>query len=244
MARKLAVVPELEHELDRLYGLPLEDFTAARNELASRLRKAGQAAVGEQVRGLRKPSVAIWTVNQLARRRADELQDLLAAGERLRKAQEAAFRGEGAAAVREATASERRSIRALTRLARSLLTEEGRAATQPMLERVAETLRASAVDPDAASLLAAGRLPDEVEAPGFSALAQLAPPPRKRTRAQPPTAGRAAKRRREQRLRELRTRADELRQAAADAELEADRLRAEATAAAEELAAAERDTGL
>ena len=49
-------------EVDRLYELPLEEFTAARNELAKRL---GDTSVKE----LKKPTVTAWTVNQLARTR-------------------------------------------------------------------------------------------------------------------------------------------------------------------------------
>jgi hypothetical protein len=38
--RPLAAVPDLDAELDALYSLPLEEFTKARNDLASRLKKA------------------------------------------------------------------------------------------------------------------------------------------------------------------------------------------------------------
>src|SRR5262249_7753033 len=38
-----AAAPDPDAARDRLYGLPLDEFTAARNELATRLRKAGQA---------------------------------------------------------------------------------------------------------------------------------------------------------------------------------------------------------
>src|ERR687891_633946 len=53
-----------------LYGLPLDEFTPARNELAKRLRGEGDRETAERVKELAKPSVAAWTVNQIARRRA------------------------------------------------------------------------------------------------------------------------------------------------------------------------------
>src|SRR3989440_3015544 len=242
MTPRLAVVPELESELDRLYGLPLEEFTAARNELSTRLRKAGQAEAAESVRTFRKPSVAVWAVNQLARRHADEVHELVTAGERLRDAQVTAMRGEGADAVRDATAAERESLRKLTRLAERLLSEESRAATHATLERIARTLRSAAVDPAAAALLAAGRLPDEVESSGFAALAAIAPPLRKQDRPRRATVDLAAKRRHDQRLQRLRKRFEQLDRAAAEAEGKADRARAEAAAAAEELETAEHDS--
>ena len=110
-------MPELELELDDLFARPLAEFTAARNELARRLRKAGQDDDAARVQALKKPSVPVWTVNQLARRHPDEVKELVAAGTRLREAQQAAFRGGGTDAVREATAAERAAARGLTRRA-------------------------------------------------------------------------------------------------------------------------------
>src|SRR6266705_402343 len=127
MTPRLAVVPELDSELDRLYGLPLEEFTAARNELAARLRKAGQTEASERVRSLRKPSVAVWAVNRLARRHPGDLETLVNAGQRLRDAQGAALRGQGSDDVRAAAAAERDALRALLRLAERLLADDGRA---------------------------------------------------------------------------------------------------------------------
>jgi len=247
MPPRLAVVPELDTELDRLYGLPLEEFTAARNELATRLRKAGQAEAAERVRALRKPSVAVWAVNQLARRHADEVDDLLEAGKRLRDAQAKALRGTGADAVREATAAERAALRRLTRLAEGLLAEEGRGTSAATRERVAATLRAAAVDPDAAGLLAAGRLPDEVESSGFAALAAMAPPPSKTRRRgaakrEPPRPNpgqirklKARVTKLEERAGDLAERADRAEEAAREARGRADQARAEADTAAREL---------
>jgi hypothetical protein len=228
MTPRLAVVPQLEAELDRLYGAPLDDFVATRNELAARLRKAGQSDDADAVRALRKPSVAVWTVNQLARRHVDEVAELVASGKELRRAQEQALRGKGAADVRKATTDERAAVRGLTRLAEKLLAGEGRAATQATLERVAATLRAAAVDPEAASLLVAGRLPDEVEASGFGAVESLAPAPRKKQ----DEAGEArARREREQRLRTLRKRAEQLDRKAREAEAKAERAESAAAGA-------------
>jgi hypothetical protein len=63
----LAAVPDLERELDALYALPLNEFTKARNDLASRLKRAHQADAAAAVRSLRKPTAVAWTANHLAR---------------------------------------------------------------------------------------------------------------------------------------------------------------------------------
>ena len=49
---------DLERELDRLYQLPPGEFTAARDELAKRLRDEGEREQSEEVKQLRKPPVA------------------------------------------------------------------------------------------------------------------------------------------------------------------------------------------
>ena len=252
MAPRLAVVPELDAELDHLYGSPLDEFTAARNELATRLRKAGQAEAAERVRALRKPSVAVWAVNQLARRHPDEIADLLLAGKQLREAQAEALRGTAADTVREAAAAERAALRQLTRLAEEFLVADGRPASAATLERISRTLRAAAVDPEAAALLEVGRLPDEVESPGFAALAALAPPgsaAKRRTAAKREDAkahtalvkklqARLAKL--EQRATDLAERADRAEATAAEARERAVEARDEADTAARELEDAKR----
>jgi hypothetical protein len=242
MAR-LAVVPDLEQELDALFALPLDEFTPARNALATRLKSAGQADASSQVRALHKPSVPVWTVNQLARREPEAVARLVEAGRRLRRAQEEAFGGGAGEAVREATVAEREAVRELMRRAEEILRDEGRPATRQALDRVASTLRAAAVEPDAAADLARGRLTAEVEAPGFATVAALAPPPSKRRRpAKSTKPNQAAIRAHEQRVRRLEQQLETLERRATDAADRAERAneaadeaRAAADAAAAEL---------
>src|SRR5919197_4547492 len=236
MSPRLAVVPELESELDDLFGRPLDEFTSARNELARRLKKAGQDDAAARVQALKKPSVPVWAVNQLARRHPDEVQDLVAAGEQLRKAQEEAFRGGRREAVREATGAERNAARTLTRLAHELLEAEGRPVTRAVTDRLGSLLRAAAVNPDAAELVAAGRLSEEVESTGFGAVAGIAPKRAARAKAQRQPSAEAERKRREQELRRLVARAEQLDRRAADADERAERAEraaAEARAKAE-----------
>src|SRR4029453_16856721 len=113
-------------ELDRLYALPLEEFTAARNDLARRLTKAGRADAAGEVKKLPKPSVPVWTANQLARREPGELRALLRSAEELRKAQERALGGKGVSDLQDRLAEQRRAVRALARLRGGLLAAGGR----------------------------------------------------------------------------------------------------------------------
>jgi hypothetical protein len=250
----ISAVPKGEtlEEIDHLYDLPLDEFTAARNDLAKRLKQEGDAEAAEQVRELAKPTVAAWAVNQLARREPEAVRSLLNVGARLRSAQERSLKGERAAdEVRAAQAEEREVIRTLTRAADALLRGGGRAASGTTLERVASLLRTAAVSDPAA--LREGRLSGDIEATGFDAFAGLEVPKARRgaARAGDDLAERrkqkreAAQRRKqlEKRVRDLGAKADaaereaeQARKAAGQADEIATKLRRDANAAEAELA--------
>ena len=73
--------------IDELYGLPLSQFTQARNQAASDLRSAGRRAEADQVKALRKPSAAAGAVNRLVREHRREVEAFLQTAARLRDAQ-------------------------------------------------------------------------------------------------------------------------------------------------------------
>jgi hypothetical protein len=247
----------LEREIDRLYALPLDEFTARRNELAKRLKKDGDENAAEQVTALVKPTVPAWTINQLARRQKKEVQALLATGTRLRKAQERALAGGGAEALNAAQAEERDSVRELMQQATAILEEAGRPPTRAVLERIRATLGAAVLTDPERAVLKAGRLTTEVQVSGFDALAGIGPAPPKAL----PTDELAERRRRkadrekkrkrlEKRARDLADKADQAEQAAERAEAAAaearelaDDHRRAADQAANELAEFERDSG-
>jgi hypothetical protein len=167
-------------------------------------------------------------VNQLARRQQKEMGALLAAGEKMRAAQEQALAGE-TQELRRATAEERTALRALTERAHELLEAERHGAAAATLERIASTLRAAATDPAGREQLAAGRLGEELSAAGFGALAGMkVPAPSKRSRRQGPAPGAPTRAQQQAQIRKLRDRAGKLTEEAATAEREA--RSAEATA--------------
>src|SRR5215218_8829786 len=104
-SRPMSDAPE-----DALYGLPLEEFTPARDKTAKEIRKAGDKETAARIAKLPKPTPAAWAANQVAREHPDLINALLDAGAALRAAQDAAMSGGGAAALREATLNERRAI--------------------------------------------------------------------------------------------------------------------------------------
>jgi hypothetical protein len=154
-----------------LYGLPLEEFTKARDELAKELRRAGKKEAADEVKALRKPSVSAWTVNQLARRRPQEVRDLVKAGDGLRKAQRAVVGGKGPEALQDASHAHRERLDELTSAARDELGASG-----TTLQRVAQTLRAASIDKEASKTLVGGTLAGDVEQAGFGQVLAAVPP--------------------------------------------------------------------
>ena len=233
---------KVEEEVDRLYDLPLDEFTAARNELGRRLKREGDAEAAEQVGSLTKPTVAAWAVNQLARHEPEAVRSLLNVAARLRSAQERSLKGERVAdELRAAQSEERDVIRDLAHRAGELLRNADRPASGTTLEKVSSLLRAAAVDERSRTLLRRGRLSGDVEVSGFDAFAGFEVPTRGRRAARSHddlAERRRQKREAERQRRALEKRVRELVARAEAAERDAERARKEAEEA--EAVAAER----
>src|SRR5437762_8796386 len=119
---------------DDLYGLPLEEFTAARDAGARELRRAGDREAAGELAKLPKPTPAAWAANQLARTQPELIRALLEAGDELREAQAEAVGGGGGTALREATAAERNAVDAAMAAAAELK-PAGRPLSRAMADR-------------------------------------------------------------------------------------------------------------
>jgi hypothetical protein len=169
-ASRSTKVGDLEAALAALYRLPLEQFVATRDQLARRLRAAGDRAAAREVAALRRPSVSAWAANQLGHAAPNAVAELLDAGATLRQAQQAAVAGQPGAArqLRTATAHLRAAITRLSQRAETLLVRSGHAASDATLARLAATLQAAATGDEATrAALAGGRLPKDLDPAGF-----------------------------------------------------------------------------
>jgi hypothetical protein len=158
---------DVEKEIDRLYAAPPGEFVRRRDELARSLRAEGEREAADEVKKLRKPTVAAWAVNQLARREKMRVRGLLTAGERLRGAHEELLKGGASDGLERARDDERAAIEELAGAARRLLEEAGHPPTETVLDRLRETLHAAAVDEAVGERVRAGRLEKEEKATGF-----------------------------------------------------------------------------
>lgn len=149
------------NELDDLYALPPSEFTAARNALAVRLQKDGRGDDAATVKSLRKPTLALWAVNQTARRHPDEVRRLVELGDEVRTAQIEGRAGDFRAAMKERSAL----LSRLLEHTRELLGEVGGAASHA--ERAGRTIEAAAADESERDALVAGAVRQELEPGGF-----------------------------------------------------------------------------
>jgi len=211
---------DLEGEIDRLYGLDRDAFVAERDAAAKRLRREGDREGAERLRALRKPTVAAWAVNRLARDRPQDVGNLLS------------------------------SVDELGLDAAQRILEEADSASAATVERVRETLHAVSVDPQARELLRTGRLDRERQPGGLDALGLAGAVPVEETPAQTRRAAGEGAARIESRPRKRVARgaagpreaagADRVRQAAVAAREEAQRRRAASREARDAVRAAER----
>jgi hypothetical protein len=162
------VADALVQESQKLYRLPLSEFTAARNARAKTL-KQDDPELAAAVAGLPKPSVAAAALNELVREDPSEVRALIQSGKRLRQAQEAAVAGKKGADL-NASIKEHRA--ALDRVQRDL---RRRKLSGPTVEKAMQTLRVTSVDPELQPLLERGILHEDLTASGFGLDPSLVP---------------------------------------------------------------------
>jgi hypothetical protein len=153
----------LDAAADELYGLPPEEFTSRRGELAKAARAAGDKAAAAEMAKLRKPTVPAWLVNLLSREAADELSELLALGEELRQAQ-AQLLGPR---MKELSQRASAAVQQLSRRAAELAGARGLAVPAAVDRDVEQTLRAALADPQAEVAVSSGRLTRALAYAGF-----------------------------------------------------------------------------
>ena len=151
---------DLESEIDRLYQLPLEEFTKARNHLAKGLT----GSTAQRVKSLAKPSLPAWGVNQLYWQARPTYAALIDAAERLRGAQRAVLEGRSTD-VGKAQDVHRTALRAGTEKAAAILMSAGRPASSGTLDVIRRTLDALPKQNEAP-----GRLTQALEPGGFELL--------------------------------------------------------------------------
>jgi hypothetical protein len=163
-----------DEEVDALFQLSPPEFVAARNALAAQLKKAGRDDLAGRVKSLPKPSISAWTVNQLYWKHRAAFDKLLASGERFRQAQASKLAGRSAD-LRRLLNERREELSAISKLAAEILQRSSGASPPNVIRRVTASLEALSAYGTLEGAPRAGRLVEDVDPPGFDALAALVP---------------------------------------------------------------------
>jgi flagellin-like hook-associated protein FlgL len=148
-----------DDELDTLFQVRPELFTAKRTELAEAAKRRGDAAAAQRIRAARRPTTAAWIANRLAlhdKRAEQRLADL---GDRLR----AAHSGMDGERIRELSAEQHALIDELSRAALRLA--EVATPSAALRDDLKGTLQAAIADPEVRARL--GRLTKAERWSGF-----------------------------------------------------------------------------
>jgi exonuclease VII small subunit len=220
-----------ESAIDRLFQLPLNEFTQARNALA---KDAGKE--GAEIRGLTKPPLAAWAVNQLYWQDRDTYDALIDAANEMRRTHKAIIEGKRGD-LRNAGREHELAIDTALKATLAILKASGNPVTEATRQAVLNTLRAlPATEPS-------GRLTRTLSPGGFEMLAGITPsaaPARTAKRTQSPAKATPTETKAQQdavRQREQRAAAE---RAVRDAEQKARHAEFEAARAAREAAKAVR----
>lgn len=163
-------MPSVDAEIDDLYKAPLREFIQLRTALAKRMTGAD----AQRVKGLVKPTLVPWAVNQLYWWARPVYDRLTKSGAQLRAVQIAGLEGRQAD-VRRATETHRQAMAEAVKQATSLAS---RAGANPDLDVLMQTLEALSLTGGHDD--APGRLTKPLRPAGFEALAGVAvrtPPP-------------------------------------------------------------------
>lgn len=157
-------MPGFDEIADELYGLPPEQFTAARTQFEKEAKAAGDRDTADRIHELAKPSVTAWLANQLVREHRSELQPLLELGAGLRDA----TRNLAGDQLRALSRQQHELVHALVQQARHLARAAGRTVSEDAVRALDDTLRAALADEQAASMLLVGHLTAALHSSDFS----------------------------------------------------------------------------
>ena len=163
---------DFEEAADALYAAPAADFIATRNQLAKQLKADGDPVGSTRLKAMRKPTVAAWVTNLVARKAPDELDDLLALGDEFREAT-ADLDGDR---LRELTPKRHELLDKLAKEAARLAAEDGQKISADVGQKLRETLDAALVDPAAGDAVREGRLSSALRHVGFGVVDESGEP--------------------------------------------------------------------
>ena len=158
-----AASARLDEAVDELYGLAPGDFLAARSRLAALAKAAGDGEAAAAIAALRKPTLAAWAVNILARRRPGDLDRLADLAAELREAQQQLDGARMTTLARSRTSL----VDELVALLADVVAQAGARLTPAAARDAGATFVAALASPAATAAVVSGRLTRALEYAGF-----------------------------------------------------------------------------
>jgi hypothetical protein len=149
--------------LNSLYAVPPEEFMAERKRLVAAAKSDGDPALAKEIGTLRKPSIAAWAVNLLAREASELVEALRDLGGRMRAAQ-----GRLDTDTLTSLRPERdQLLEEVVRTTVQLVSEAGRSCSAAAQQEVRATAIAALADEQAMAAVASGQLARTLSYSGF-----------------------------------------------------------------------------
>jgi hypothetical protein len=148
--------------MESLYAVGPDEFMATRKRLVQEAKSAGEPAAVEIGR-LRKPSMAAWAVNLVARNRRDCLEQLVDTGTRMRMAQSHL----DTATLTALRPDRDRLIATFTQAAVAEVADAGRALSAAGQQEIRDTVIAALASEDATRAVVSGQLTRALSYSGF-----------------------------------------------------------------------------
>ena len=153
----------LAQALREVYGASPTDFMAVRKTLAAAAKADGDTAGAKAIGTLRKPSMAAWAVNLLARQDPELVEELVELGVRMRGAQARL----DTATLTSLRPERDRIVTAVVAAAAALVSEAGRTLSASGQDDVRGTVIAALADEQASTAVTSGQLTRALSYSGF-----------------------------------------------------------------------------
>ncbi len=123
----MSIVPPPSPSRADLFLVDPNEFVALRTELVRELRARGEKEEAAAVKSLRRPTVPVWALNQVANEHRDLVEQLMTTAEEARAAQQAMLDGRDADDFRAALARRREAMSTVSNAAHDVVEASGRA---------------------------------------------------------------------------------------------------------------------
>jgi len=168
-----------------LFRVDPNDFVARRTELVRELRGRGEKDQAAEIKALRRPTVPVWALNQVASEQNELVEQLMTTAAAARAAQQALLEGNAADDFRSALARRREAMAAVSDAADDVVERSNRS-RETYTREIEKALNVVVASPELSDALGRGELEDvtsgaddsEEMFAGFSPAAASDRPPR------------------------------------------------------------------